>query len=50
MTLRPSDGEVLAVAGLVGHWRRGLALKHGDYGWRRSLSTAAGRLQMGMAG
>lgn len=32
LCLWPSDGEVLAVSGLVGHWCKGLALRHGDCG------------------
>lgn len=47
MTRRPSDGEVLAVSGLAGHRCRGLALRHGDNGWRLSLSTAARKIAEG---
>lgn len=46
VTLRPSDGEVLAVSGLVGHCR-GLALRHCGSYWRHSSSTAARKIAEG---
>lgn len=33
--------------GWWGHWCKGLALRHGDCGWRRSSSTAARKNQKG---
>ncbi len=46
MTLRPSDGQVLAVSRFAGHCRD-LAVRRGDYGWGRSLSTAARKITEG---
>lgn len=47
MTLRPSDVEVLAGSGFVGHWCGGLSLRPGDCGWRLSLSAAGRRIYRG---